>query len=522
MTEHRFAIIADAHYHPLGADYGVRGPDGLSLRSWSDTRSSTRVFNESAAALEAALDRIEAMGLRDVVLLGDYSDDGQARCVSALLARLEARPGLRFFALPGNHDSFGPHGRDHAKEFLDATARPVVVSSKAGPDARHDPSMYCADHETGVMRMAAHGFVPQADVLHWETPFGTDPSPAARRCDCRSSDGGTVLRLFDASYLVEPVPGLWFLMIDANVFEPTGIGDAVIDSTNAGWNAVQRVKPHLLPWMADVAQRAALQDKRLMCFSHYPMLDPYRDDGQSEERLFGATSTALRRPRPEVGEALCAAGIGVHFSGHLHVRRRSTLHHEGRQLVNVAVPSLVACPAGFCVARFDAEGLTVEDVSLGDLPVDARILGAYRSEDPVSSAGVCAAPDYGGFLRAHVDALVQHRYLPREWPPERATEANGTLDDALGYAGAAPVGEVLPLSEIIGDWYRLRAAGVMGLDDLSASRRALYKSFATRLPEAARDERGAFWALFLRRLSDFVRDAETEAGPFRQPVHPTA
>ncbi|SDI55178.1 metallophosphoesterase family protein [Alloyangia pacifica] len=518
MTEHRFAIIADAHYHPFDCDYGVRGPDGLSLRSWADTRASTRVFNESAAAFEAALDRIEAMGLRDVVLLGDYSDDGQELCVSALLERLAARRNLRFFALPGNHDSFGPGGRDHAKGFLDAAARPVTVSSRSGAGAYHDPRMRCADHETGVMRMAAHGFAPQADVLHWETPFGTDPTPSARRFDCRSRDGGTTLRLFDASYLVEPVPGLWFLMIDANVFEPTGRGDEVIDSTNAGWNALHRVKPHLLRWIAGVSLRAERQGKRLLCFSHYPALDPYRDDECAEERLFGTTATALRRPRCDIGEALCAAGIDVHFSGHLHVRRRSTLHHASRQLVNIAVPSLVAWPAGFCVARTCAEGLTVEDVSLSDLRNDTRILGAYGREDLESSAGVRAAQDYGSFLRAHVDALVLHRYLPREWPAERAAEVTGSLDTALGFAGAAPSGQDLPLLEVVGDWYRLRAAGALGMADLHAERRALYKGLAARLPETAQDQRGAFWALFLRRLSDFVRDAETEAGPFYQPV----
>ena len=52
----------------------------------------------------------------------------------------------------------------------------------------------------------------------------------------------TVRRMIDASYLVEPVDGLWLLSIDANVFEPRD-GDldpaaeaSYIDSTDAGWN----------------------------------------------------------------------------------------------------------------------------------------------------------------------------------------------------------------------------------------------------------------------------------------------
>lgn len=518
MSDYRFAIIADAHFHPLDAEYGVQGPDGLSLRSWSDTRASTRVFNESAAALEAALERIEAMGLRDVVLLGDYSDDGQERSISALLRRLAARRGLRFFALPGNHDSFGPRGRDHTKTFLNASSQPVRVSSRPEDRAHHDPKMRCADHESGVMRMAAHGFTPPPGALYWETPFGTDPAPEARRYDCHSRDGTLTLRLFDASYLVEPAPDVWFAMIDANVFEPTGTADEVIDSTNAGWNAMQRVKPHLLHWLFDVAQRAQQQGKRLLCFSHYPVLDPYHDAARSEEALFGNTSTALRRPVPDIGKMLCTAGLNLHFSGHLHVRRRSVLDHEGRRLVNIAVPSLVAWPAGFCVVRTNNNSLTVEDQSLAQIPLDARLTEAYRREDPETSGGVCAATDYGGYLRAHVDTLVRYRYLPREWPPARAAEIAGTLDDALAFTGAAPCGQSVPLSEVVADWYRLRAAGAIGLDDLAPARRVLYESLATRISVDQKEARGLFWALFLHRLSDFVRDAKTEAGPFHQPA----
>src|SRR5690606_18832778 len=108
--------------------------------------------------------------------------------------------------------------------------------------------------------------------LHFETPFGPSDAPAAREHDLWSADGNTVRRLMDASYLVEPEEGLWLLMIDANVFEPRdGRRDiarkkAFFGSSNAGWNALLRVKPYLLPWIADVSARAARAGKDLLAF----------------------------------------------------------------------------------------------------------------------------------------------------------------------------------------------------------------------------------------------------------------
>ena len=94
------AVIADAHFHDIEGDYDFAGVclNGrrLTVRSWADTAGSTRVFNESFAALPAALDRVSAMGIRHVVLLGDYTDDGQretTESLARLLRRYRSRNG---------------------------------------------------------------------------------------------------------------------------------------------------------------------------------------------------------------------------------------------------------------------------------------------------------------------------------------------------------------------------------------------------------------------------------------------
>lgn len=61
-----------------------RSSGALSLRTFADTAASTRVFNESYPAFIATLEDIVRRGISTVVLLGDYSDDGQPGAVTAL------------------------------------------------------------------------------------------------------------------------------------------------------------------------------------------------------------------------------------------------------------------------------------------------------------------------------------------------------------------------------------------------------------------------------------------------------
>lgn len=138
----RIAIIADAHFHDLEGDFEfprieIDG-EKLAVRSWTDTRESTRVFNESAKALDEALAEVARRGIRHVVLLGDYTDDGQRQTTARLRTILdghESTHGTRFYALPGNHDIFGPKGRHHTKQFLDRNDVRVLVTSDVGKAA---------------------------------------------------------------------------------------------------------------------------------------------------------------------------------------------------------------------------------------------------------------------------------------------------------------------------------------------------------------------------------------------------
>jgi 3',5'-cyclic AMP phosphodiesterase CpdA len=516
---YRVAIIADAHFHDPAGNFGGLGIDlggeRLALRSWKDTETGPRAVNESAAALTAALDRIVAAGVKHVVLAGDYTDDGQSENTRRLAARLQHyrdRFGLRFYAIPGNHDLFGPHGKHVSTRFVTVPGQTMLVTSD--PDQDHDavvtPAMRCEGQPAALMPMAAFGLFRQADYLHWETPFGGSDARAARLFDATAADGSVTHRLMDASYLVEPERGLWLLLIDANVFEPQpGRSDplrkkAFLDASDAGWSAVLRLKPFLLPWIASVTARAKAEGKTLITVSHYPVLDPFRDDYGSEQALFGPTAFVRRTPLPDVGRALIGAGLRWHAGGHLHINATTRMTTAAGTLTDLALPSLVAFPGAFKIVHADANAVEMETVTLDDLSPDPRLLSLYAAEgrkSPVQS--------FGPFLAEQFRARLRARRIPADWPAHLAKELSqmtaGDLVTRIGCPADIVVDEAdfqaYPLLDLVTDAYLLREAGPLARRWIDPSRLQMCRVLARDFGDGSSDPKASDAAFFRRFLS---------------------
>lgn len=434
------AVIADAHLHDIESNYDgasiTINSRRLTLRSWADTRQSSRVFNESYAALVGALTDIVNRGVQHVVLLGDYADDGQIEAVektACVLQRFKKNHGLNFYAIPGNHDFFGPVGKHQSTRFAVSAQHSVLVTSDAEAAAQEPASavltrkMFCLGAPEGLLPMAEFGLFPQPQYLHWETPFGSSDSIETRRYTATSADGLNRHQLVDASYLVEPSPGLWLLMLDANVFEPkNGKWDirqkkAFKDSSDAGWNSVLRNKPYLLEWIRDVCRRARKLEKNLLTFSHYPTLDPFDDHASGYEKLFGHCEILKRQPGIGVAEKLLETGLELHFSGHMHVNSVSRYATKNSQFTNICVPSTVSCPAAYQVIQCAGNEVHVDTVSLASQSLDPALMNFYKQEslwrqEPADVA--LDATHYGDFLYRRIRSRVLYRYLRKDWPGE--------------------------------------------------------------------------------------------------------
>ncbi len=515
----RIALIADPHFHDLAWTPAGTDLPG-AIRSYTDTAASTRVFNESAAAFRAALDRVVAEKISVVVIVGDLTDDGQEpniRAAMALLDSYSATHGLRFFATPGNHDLFAVKGRHQTKEFLRGDGTPVTVTSDpAIVGALLSPDMATMGTRPALDLMATLGFQRGAQDLHWESPFGTDEDFGQRTYVARSPSGKITYPMIDASYLVEPVEGLWLLSVDANVATPDDDG-GFSDPTDGGWDAVLDQRPYLLDWMTDVASRAKFGGKALLAFSHYPVLDALGGTSAEEVALFGATGLAKRAPSDAVARAFAATGVTVHVSGHLHVND-TALHPSG--FANIAAPSPVGFPAAMKIARVGGGSLSLRTIPLDHVPGHDRAFAAYRAEAKFKgrpAAAACAAASHGAFIDAHLQDLVATRYIAREWPTDMAA----FLPDKRSADLLALLGVELPgspdfaMKTLVEDWYRLRKGADAATRYIAPERLAFYRSLCTALPDLPEDSLAGRFTAFLRIMrrhlarpptSDFTLD----------------
>lgn len=518
----KIAVIADPHFHDINNRQGVGVGDKVAIRTLADTAASTRVFNESYPATRALLDDIVRRGISLVVVAGDLTDDGQESTMAAATALLDdysRRFGLRFVATAGNHDLYAIDGRHQSKRFLNADGTHTLVTSddtvaQDGSVARIVSSkMYCGGYGSAIPAMGSLGFFRRDGDLHWESPFGEDDNLDSRAFDISSADGLTKRRMIDASFLVEPVEGLWLMSIDANVFEPRN-GDldptlekSYLDSTDAGWNSMLRNKAFVFEWMADVARRASAQGKQLIAFSHYPIIDPLNGTSADEARLLNDTSFLRRTPNADVSKAAAATGIKVHFSGHLHINDTAVFRHGDDWLVNVAVPSMVGFPPAYKIVELGSERLEIETVTIADVPGYDTAFALYRIETAREglSAEVTEAKNHADFLSRHLADMVRYRYLPKEWPQDLAVLVPlltlGTVDAFAGITRSLAVQDVdaiikdadrptsewsaIPFFDMVVDWYRLRKGREVALDFIAAERLQTYRSIARRYAAGA-------------------------------------
>jgi 3',5'-cyclic AMP phosphodiesterase CpdA len=488
------AFMTDVHFENVYGDFkttaftGIPRADGknATIRTMYAQLTSTRLFNENYFAFRAALDDANAKGIKFVALPGDYSDDAQPvniDGIAEILREYQAK-GMRFFLAPGNHDPNEPHDDDEAgkNDFLtkDGKEQKVYATGNAACKAA-DPTVACTDqlkelgYEGLLAKLGDFGFTPKATDVHWETPFSKYPNGtysyaeaqksaefANRQFElCLEGEGGTYKpagaaytkcsSVTDASYLVEPVKGLWLLSIDANVYLP----NAKFDTTNpkrfkgfdgagnAGWNKVLTHKKHLVEWITAVNARAKAQGKQLIAFSHYPTMDFYANQTDAMKAVFksGAFQTA-RVPEPATTTGVVNTGLRLHVGGHMHFNGTNDVADAaGNWLVNVQSPSLAVYGAAYKIVTYkDTDTVDVQTVALNDVPRFKELFPHYEVEyaylqNSTAAAdiakrwnhGVLDTTSYADFTRYYFGELSRLRFMDEYWPcemKEAATSLN--------------------------------------------------------------------------------------------------
>lgn len=485
---YQVAFMPDIHFHDVYGEFNDGSFHGLknshsggqaTIRTMYAQLTSTRLFNENYFALRAALDDAGRKGVKIVALPGDFSDDGQAvhlRGLVRVLHEFEEKYGMRFFATPGNHDPNRPFDMPGGKsDYLGEGGKNQAIYSRgmkacksypgetATVDAGEELPVICSEEVAHrgypyvMATMGDFGINPREQDIYWETPYSRydygeysyakarEASQFAQRqyeiCrqgtggQYRQADYGPCFTVADSSYLVEPVPGLWLMAVDANVYLPKADADpqhpdaaSFSGSGDAGYNRMLTHKQQTVAWMASVARRAKAQHKTLLTFSHFPMVEFDNGAAPELEEIFGEGKFQLKRaPREDTSHALAKTGIGIHIGGHMHFNDTGVRKYDdGSVLFNIQAPSMAAyVPAYKIVTTQSPVAMTVQTIVLDNVPRFNELFEHYRTEwahlqathsPTLWNKAILQAKNYYDFTHWHIRELARLRFIPDEWP----------------------------------------------------------------------------------------------------------
>ncbi|KAF2508116.1 metallophosphoesterase family protein [Flavobacterium foetidum] len=562
--EVQIAFIADAHLQDIFAkfkdsDYkGIPNPvtgEYANIRTMNSQLHSTRIFNENYFAFLEALNDIVKKGIKQVVLPGDFSDDGQpvhVRGLRKILNEYSQKHGLSFYVTTGNHDVVRPFAQDAVKtDFLGKDGKEQIISSSANNFNKNKSELepiITADiknwgYKETINEMRDFGFFPKKSDLYWETPFSDYNYENYNFEEAKKESvlekrtyliKNTNLYLPEASYLVEPIKGIWLLAIDANAYVPneklSGETNNPHDfsGANTGYNNVLIYKNHLLNWVKKVAAEAKQKGKVLIAFSHYPMVD-FNDDASPElKQLFGANKMQLQRvPDEEVAQQFADAGIQIHFGGHMHINdtgvRKSA---KGNTLFNIQTPSLAAyMPAYKILTVHSNTDFEVETVVIGKVNKFNSLFPFYEEEyahlkevksKDIWNKEILKAKDYEEFTNWHLKELVRLRFLPEDFPADflksivnlsgkdlLLLNTNKTEIESVLKANSFTISDFESWNgfDMIFDFYRLKSADELAFSKIGKNRLKQYELVCSQLKKA-NDSKLVLWAqIFLKTMN---------------------
>jgi 3',5'-cyclic AMP phosphodiesterase CpdA len=556
--EVKIAFLADVHLQDLygtltDADYrGVLNPaDGKNvfIRTMDAQLHSTRIFNENYYAFIAALNDIARRGIKLIALPGDYTDDGQPlhlRGLQKILHEYTEKYGMQFFITTGNHDPVGPFAQEAGKDdFLGEGGKNQPIFSKEGLYTSKPGELPVVETKDiakmgydGIMQqLASYGFFPQSGYRYWSTPFSSY-TYKTYSFDEAVSQSGLAQRVYnvapgftvpDASYVTEPVEGLWLLAIDGNTYIPVDERGNPADPKNykgadLGYNNVLTHKAYLVEWVARVSAEAKRHNKTLVAFSHYPMVD--FNDGASPQiaQFMGKGRWQLNRvPVEQVAQLFADAGITLHFGGHMHINDTGIYTSPvGNTLLNVQTPSLAAYIPAYKLLTLHGNLAEIETITIDDVPGFDTLFGLYEMEyarlqkegrTGIWNHGILKTKTYREFTDFHLKELVRLRFIPDDWyeqfaaflqqstgqdlllmanmrTADYATVVNKSQDSkdrkiALRAARREAITAGFKFDdfawggqELIDDFYRIRSADELALADIEQGRLAQYRLIA--------------------------------------------
>ncbi|PWN65819.1 metallophosphoesterase [Chryseobacterium viscerum] len=465
----QIAFLSDVHFQDLYGRFSDHDFKGILnpktgkptiLRTMDSQLHSTRIFNENYFAFLKALDDIAAKGIKIVAMPGDFSDDGQAynlRGLHTILEQYHRKYRINFYLTTGNHDPVGPFRNDGGKDdFLGQDGNPLGIYSKENIGKSKDKVITKDIAESGYLEILNElkdfGFYPKKGDLFWSTPFDHDSfknysyEKALQSADYsqRMYDVEKGFYVPDLSYVVEPVKDVWMIAIDGNIYIPKNLHENPQNTSNykganIGYNNVLTNKKHIIQWVKKLADEAKKNNKTLIAFTHYPMID--FNDGATREikNVLGEKKWQLERvPQEEVAKVFAEAGLQIHFAGHMHINDTGIRRVGDHVLINVQVPSLAAYLPSYKILTIQSpDTMEVQTEVLNEVPRFDELFPLYEKEYKALqkdtgkirwNKDILKTKSYHDFMLFHLKELVRLRMIPDDWPKdfiEKSKNMNG-------------------------------------------------------------------------------------------------
>lgn len=519
----QIAFLADVHLQDIygklsGTDFsGITTPTtnkNVLVRTMASQLRSTRIFNENYFAFLNALNDIAKKGIKLVVLPGDFSDDGQAihlRGLKKILKNYEKQYDIHFFVITGNHDPSSPFLKDTGKnDFLGANGQNQPVFSKKGmysPSKKENPVVISPDiAKMGycgiVNELKDFGFMPKNNFVYWETPFTRyttenylfEKAQKAAELTSRTYEILPGYSIPDVSYLVEPINGLWLLAIDGNMYYPKNKnGDAGYsrnyNGSGLGYNNIRKNKKYLFEWIKKVTSKAKIKNKKLIAFSHFPVVDFNDNSTPVLKRLLGENKWQLARvPNENVAHLFADAGITLHVAGHMHINDTGVCTSpSGNTIVNIQTPSLAAYQPAYKILKLhNNHKVEVDTVPIDSVPRFNELFPLYEKEHEflksinnknIWNKAILKCSSYHDFTLYHLKELVRLRFI-NDWPePIKSFLTETSMVEIGQKLNCRLPGNAKNYSgyNLLFDFYKLRNADTLALRDISETQKKFYQ-----------------------------------------------
>jgi hypothetical protein len=282
----RFAVFSDPHYYD-----SALGTTGEAFEAYLN--SDRKMIRESEEILKAAIAGMKQENIRFALVSGDLTKDGELSShtqIAAYLKELEDS-GIEIYVVPGNHDINNPH----AVSYNGASTVPVP-------------------------RVSPDDFARIYGQFGFTQALARDPN--------------------SLSYLVEPVPGLCVLAMDACRYLEN------VDSPITGG----RFSQETLDWILAVIAWAKANNKQIIGFMHHGVLAHYT----MQPLLFGQY---LVDDWAMISRRFADAGMRMVFTGHYHAQ--DVVKHTFKYgwnpsfMFDVETGSLVTYPVPYRVITID-------------------------------------------------------------------------------------------------------------------------------------------------------------------------